>query len=611
MRGADRINRLNRAFAVVFTDAMQSLKPLKDYQKIRTYKPLDPDPEKYSIRMKKWQEAFSFEQELRKYINNLTNLVVLVGGPNSSEGPNNVTQESIKVLDFEINSEDFKDNMKSCEPQFDEDPDYVEKIKIWNDAFVFPEKLNKFISELKSQPLPIASERFLNLVDDFIDELKISTDEFLIKSTRNIGNQEYKINSTIIKKQSETETDQIVENIQNNEKILQENKTKFMSTLDNFKKIMIDAKKSELEIKAEKKITEKKYDSAKLKFELNEELLKTGTQAVKKTFPQYMNYIAIFSLAAIFSLVVLSIFCPGCTFEPASVPETQTIEKIESISETEKIKTITIKNISDESIPTTKTIEILFLGNFTIPLSGYIGNPYVQILESNVVMILVSTFIAPVAARILKEKFDIEITEKQIGMIMNDGIKSVVMYAHEADKLRDTNGNIPRNYQKILRDKAFTSLRENYDEKKYRDLVANIGSQVFDKAIENAVKSGWSERFPIEKKHVEELIKQSIDAAPQIVEWHKLDDDVKKSFIDGNIRKLLQNIGIAGWSYKALENIFDAEINKRMIGAALVEKDKLFDGVDFGDPYLKYVSVIIDASLERENENSNTEVPSK
>jgi hypothetical protein len=203
-------------------------------------------------------------------------------------------------------------------------------------------------------------------------------------------------------------------------------------------------------------------------------------------------------------------------------------------------------------------------------------------------------------SRVLKEKFDIDLTEKQVDMIMNDGIKSVTMYANEADKLRDANGYIPRKYQKTLRDKAFNSLRENYNDEKYADLAASVGAQVFDKAIENAVTSGKLERFPLEKKQIEELIKQCIDATPQIVEWQKLDEKAKNTFIDGNIRKILQNTGIDGWSYKALENVFDAEINKRLLGAVLILKDNVLAEIDSKDPYLKYTSTVIDAILERE-----------
>ncbi len=216
-------------------------------------------------------------------------------------------------------------------------------------------------------------------------------------------------------------------------------------------------------------------------------------------------------------------------------------------------------------------------------------------------MILISTFVAPVATRVIKEKFDIDVTEKQISMLMQDGIKSVTMFVKEADKLRDVNGHIPRKYQKTLRDKVFTALRENYDVVKYKEITANVGGQIFEKVIESAVASGKLEKFPLEKKQVEELIKQSIDATPAIVEWQKLDEKTKNIFIDGNIRKLLQNTGINGWSYKALENIFDAETNKRLVNVALFGKDTIIEKLDSQDPYLKYTSTVIDAILERKS----------
>ena len=587
----DRVNRFNRAFLVIFTDAMQSIKPLKETQKIQDDKSTDLEARTYSHQMETWKKAFRFNLELRKYVNNLNNLIVLAGGSNSSDGSNDLTQKSIDQFDSEINSEKFKNNMKSCEPKISEDPDYPEKIKIWKKTFDFPKKLNDFIQKLKIQPLPIPAKTFLELVDDFIDELNINEDEFLITSTQKIGGQGFQIDFETIELRSESEINTLTNNIQAKSTIPTEYKTRFEKDKEIFKKTMKEAKKIQLEIKAEKKIIEKKYDDANLKFEIDEEIVKVGTQAVKKAFPQYMNVIAISSIVVILGLVILSVWCPGCTFESSAVGNLSTIETVEKISNTETRTTTTIIDISKDNSNS--------MGKPTgMPLIEFVGNPYTKILESNVVMVLVSTFVAPMAARVLKEKFDIDVTEKQISMIANDGIKSVTMYANEADKLRDVSGYIPRKYQKILRDKAFNSLRKNYDDKKYKDLVANVGAQVFDKAIENAVRSGRLERFPLEKKQVEELIIQSIDAAPQIVEWQNLDEDVKNTFIEGNIRKLLQNTGTNRWSHKALESVFDAEISKRILGGALVQKNKLLEEIDAENPYLKYTSTAIDAILE-------------
>ncbi len=156
-----RVNQLNRSFTVIFTEAMQSLKPLKEIQKIQSNKPeLQGTGETYSQQIEKWQNAFAFSKELRKYVNKLDNLIVLAGGPNSSEGPNDLTTKSLQIFDSEINSEEFKNNMKSCEPKIGEDPDYAEKIIIWNNAFNFTRKLNEFIKDLKGQSLPIPGEKY-------------------------------------------------------------------------------------------------------------------------------------------------------------------------------------------------------------------------------------------------------------------------------------------------------------------------------------------------------------------------------------------------------------------------------------------------------------------
>ena len=108
MINVDRVNRLNRAFLVIFTDAMQSLKPLKETQKIQDGESPDLEAGTYSYQMEKWKKAFSFNQELRKYVNNLNNLIVLAGGSNSSDGPNDLTRKSIDKFDSEIDSEKFK-----------------------------------------------------------------------------------------------------------------------------------------------------------------------------------------------------------------------------------------------------------------------------------------------------------------------------------------------------------------------------------------------------------------------------------------------------------------------------------------------------------------------
>ena len=224
-------------------------------------------------------------------------------------------------------------------------------------------------------------------------------------------------------------------------------------------------------------------------------------------------------------------------------------------------------------------------------------NVPLQILESQLMLVLIATIIGPILAKILKEKYDIQIEEGQINMIMNDALNTVKMYAKEANRLRDKEGKISDTDKKRLRNLAFTSMKTNYDITKYKDLVASVGSQVFEKAIEKAVDIDRSERLPLEKKQVEEIIKQSIDALPQIIEWKDLDEDVKNTFLDGHVKRLLANVGVEGWARTALADVLDAEANKRVFAAAIAEQNHLLKNL--GDnKYLKYTSTVLSAVEE-------------
>lgn len=225
-------------------------------------------------------------------------------------------------------------------------------------------------------------------------------------------------------------------------------------------------------------------------------------------------------------------------------------------------------------------------------------NAPLEILQSQFMMALISAIIAPVVVSVIKQKFDIQIEQSQVEMIMSDAVKAVKLYQNEANKLRDENGKIPPVYQTKLRDLAFDSIKTNYDPKKYKEVISRVGAQVFDKAIEEAVKRGWIERFPLEKQQVEAIIKQSIDAIPQIVEWIDLDESVKNSFLDGHVRRLLANLGFEGWGLTKLNEIFEAEVNKRLAGAAIADAEgiaKLLDtpGAGNNNRYLKYTSTVM------------------
>ena len=344
---ADRVNQLDRSFMVIFTEAMQSLKPLKDVEKIRTVIEINKDGESYDARIKNWQSVFAFSSDLRIYINELSNILVLAGGLNSSDGPNSFTQKSLEKLNEIMLSDNkkksFDQYMESCKPKAGMIPDYEEKLKIWNNAFNFPIKLDNFIKKLNGQVEngnEISSEYFLEQLDEFIESLQVEKDEFLIKETDNIGGEEYKVNSKIITSRVDNEIKKLVKDIPNSSIAPDDFKTNFNSNIDSFTKVMKDAKKNELEVKAEKKILEKKYNNAVLKFEIDSEIAKKEAQAVKKHFPQYMNGIAGVSVGAILILAIASLLCIRCTTEIVSIEGIMTVDTAKiDLSNPDSIKT--------------------------------------------------------------------------------------------------------------------------------------------------------------------------------------------------------------------------------------------------------------------------------
>lgn len=119
-------------------------------------------------------------------------------------------------------------------------------------------------------------------IDDFIRESNINEDEFLLKETENIGGQEFTVNTEAISIRAKKESEDLRKEIINNSEIISDSesntikkiKENFWSSQQLFKKVVKDAKKNQLEVKAEKKILEKKYDNAQTKFEIDTELIK-------------------------------------------------------------------------------------------------------------------------------------------------------------------------------------------------------------------------------------------------------------------------------------------------------------------------------------------------
>jgi len=225
------------------------------------------------------------------------------------------------------------------------------------------------------------------------------------------------------------------------------------------------------------------------------------------------------------------------------------------------------------------------------------SNIPLTVLQSQFMLAIIGTVIAPIFVRTMKEKYDVQIEQSQVTMIMTDAINAVKLYQNEANKLRGPDGRIPPDYQAKLRDLAWDSIKTNYSGEKYKELAESVGVQVFDKAIEEAVKRHWINRFPIEQQQVRALISQSIDAFPYIVEWKDLDESVKIAFLEGHVKRLLATVKLERWGYTQLSEMFDAEITKRLLGATLAEERGILTNLDTSNHYIKYSSTIADSAI--------------
>lgn len=307
-----------------------------------------------------------------------------------------------------------------------------------------------------------------------------------------------------------------------------------------FEKTMKKCKENSVLLYAKSKKIENEINEINTITNLKED---ENTEATEKKFSHYMDYIAISTIIVIGILMVLAITCP---------------------------------------LPNCHT-------------SGY-ENPFTSILESNFFMVLIGTIVGPIVSKFLKEKYDIQIKSDQISMITSDAINAVTMYQKSSAQLRDDDGNIPKPYQEKLQNLALDSIYKNFGAEKYSELISSLGGQVFKKAIEAAVSQKKIEGFPLEKKQVEGIIRQSIDAVPYIVDWQKHDDAIKDTFIRGYVKNLLQNTCAEGWGYKSLEGIFDADVNRRISAAAIADTRKLIP-TNSKDPIQKYTSIVVDSIL--------------
>jgi hypothetical protein len=118
---------------------------------MNSIKPTDSSSENYAEQIKAWQEAFSFSQEVKKYVNELNNMIVLAGGKNTSAEFKLKLNNLIEELKSVVSSKKFNTIMESVKPDIDRNENYDEKMKLWQKAFNFTEKLEEFIEALEKE----------------------------------------------------------------------------------------------------------------------------------------------------------------------------------------------------------------------------------------------------------------------------------------------------------------------------------------------------------------------------------------------------------------------------------------------------------------------------
>lgn len=568
------VNYLNQLVTKLFTKAM------KDISNV------DHKSENYEEELKKYLQKYRFSQKARDYFNDLNNIIILGGNKNSSKKIITVSKTILKKLNFneKIKDELFQGINNDEQNNWNESFGYI--IELQN----FQDNITEIFNVDKNEQEEIKFNIYQKYRDAFILKLEQQEDSDvkLLKLMDNeIGNQKYDIDTQAIKNRSIKESENIVEEIITNNSGETTNKKELEDNIQKFKE-------KEIKLLAQTKIIEKKYDKASIenkKYNLDGAI--ESAAAHLKKYPKWMDRIAIAGIFGILILMFFSITCPiGCSTSEFEINGNwKFLENPFFIKISEVASSVTILENKTLFGPNNELTKIE-LTTTTNP--SEIRNPYREILESNIMYVLISTVIAPIVAKTLKQKYDINIEEKQISMIISDGIKATSMYTNEADKLRNSDGKIPRKYQEALRAKAFKSIKTNYEPDKYKELISSVGSQIFDKAIENAVETKKINSFPLEKKQVKEIIKQAIDATPKIIKWKDLSSDAKASFINGNIRSLLQNTGAEGWAYDALESEFDAEISNRIIAVQLAVKHGIIENLDGDETYLQYTSEFVD-----------------
>lgn len=155
-------NRLNRIFTEIYTDAMDSIEP-RDKS--------DPD---YQKKHGAWDKAFQFTKKLQIYVNDLSNMISGAGQTHRSDSDNiTVDEDFVKKLRNVLNSDEFRKNMKTAEP----DTSDPKLCAIWKKAFLFPGMLETFAESIEhvlngsGGKMPFYT--FLSMLNSFLNGVEI------------------------------------------------------------------------------------------------------------------------------------------------------------------------------------------------------------------------------------------------------------------------------------------------------------------------------------------------------------------------------------------------------------------------------------------------------
>lgn len=241
---------------------------------------------------------------------------------------------------------------------------------------------------------------------------------------------------------------------------------------------------------------------------------------------------------------------------------------------------------------------LVFLSVGLVGIYPDVSDAATNILNSEFMIVMTSTVIFPVVTRVFKEKYDVEIKTEQLNMLYKDSMGAVTQYHSLARKLRDENGHISESDKGKLQSLAIQSLKDNISLQNHKELVATAGSEIYARVIEKTLDNEKERKLPIQKKQIEELIKQSITAYPEIIRWSSLDDEMKHTFVEGHLKQLLKTFKITNWGTQTLTTMFDAEVGKRMAQALLLDSKGLTQHLPAEDPNAKYGKTALKTILE-------------